>query len=268
MSLKSSAFRNSVHRREHHERSQPAARAKLGLLEKHKDYKLRAVNYHAKQDRLKALASRAANRNPDEFYSKMLTTTTVKGRHAKGGEAGAGLTGAQLAIFAAGDRRSVTLAKSVDDAAAAKLQSSLHLIGGPPQNTHTVFVDDSAAVNAFDPAAYFETDPSLVGRAFNRPRLPPVGGVGAAAGAAAPAPALLGLDKKLRKGVKKARDRAYAELGARLDRSDKLGVVATRMELAANLRKKGRRLKVKAGSGSEDEEDAPPVYKWKSVRAK
>jgi hypothetical protein len=53
------------------ERSQPARRAKLGLLEKHKDYVKRARNWHAKEDRLKALAAKAEMRNPDEFYFKM-----------------------------------------------------------------------------------------------------------------------------------------------------------------------------------------------------
>lgn len=71
-----SRWKNAAPRREHRERSQPAARAKLGLLEKHKDYKQRAVAYHRKQDRLQALKLRAAFRNPDEFSFRMLKTQT------------------------------------------------------------------------------------------------------------------------------------------------------------------------------------------------
>lgn len=69
-----SSLRNSVHRREHRERSQPNARQKLGLLEKHKDYVLRAKDYHSKQDRLKALREKAYFRNEDEFYFGMINS--------------------------------------------------------------------------------------------------------------------------------------------------------------------------------------------------
>ena len=45
-------------RKVHKERSQPAKRAKLGLLEKHKDYVQRARNFHAKEKRILALQVR------------------------------------------------------------------------------------------------------------------------------------------------------------------------------------------------------------------
>lgn len=66
------ALRNVVHRRNHKERSQPAHRGKLGLLEKHKDYVQRARDHHSKQDRLKRLQQKAALRNPDEFNFGMI----------------------------------------------------------------------------------------------------------------------------------------------------------------------------------------------------
>ncbi len=69
MSAKS--LRKVVHRRINKERAQPAHRTKLGLLEKHKDYKQRAMNYHRKEDRLQALQEKAALKNPDEFYFAM-----------------------------------------------------------------------------------------------------------------------------------------------------------------------------------------------------
>ena len=64
-------LKNSLHRRNHKERSQLAHRQRLGILEKHKDYVLRARDYHSKQDRLKRLAQKAAERNKDEFYYGM-----------------------------------------------------------------------------------------------------------------------------------------------------------------------------------------------------
>ncbi|CCF51217.1 hypothetical protein NDA11_003706 [Ustilago hordei] len=76
-----SSLRNAVHRRNHKERSQPVGRAKLGLLEKHKDYVLRAKDHHKKRDMLKRLAEKAAMRNKDEFYFGMINSSTRKGVH-------------------------------------------------------------------------------------------------------------------------------------------------------------------------------------------
>ncbi len=51
-----------------------------------------------------------------------------------------------------------------------RLKSTLHLIGVGGGSTHTVFVDDAAAVDAFDAAAHFDTHEDVLGRASNRPR--------------------------------------------------------------------------------------------------
>ncbi|KAK1861319.1 hypothetical protein I4F81_003903 [Pyropia yezoensis] len=75
-----SSWRKAAPRREHKERSQPAARArKWSLLEKKKDYTLRARDYHSKQARLAVLRDKAAARNPDEFYHRMARTVTDGG---------------------------------------------------------------------------------------------------------------------------------------------------------------------------------------------
>ncbi|KAI0034161.1 small-subunit processome [Vararia minispora EC-137] len=74
-------LRNSLHRRNHKERSQLAHRERLGILEKHKDYVLRARDYHSKRDRLKRLAQKAADRNKDEFYFGMNRQRTERGVH-------------------------------------------------------------------------------------------------------------------------------------------------------------------------------------------
>lgn len=66
-----SSLRNSLHRRNHKERSQLSHRQRFGILEKHKDYVLRARDYHSKQDRIKRLRQKTAERNKDEFYFGM-----------------------------------------------------------------------------------------------------------------------------------------------------------------------------------------------------
>ncbi|KAL2161396.1 hypothetical protein VTH06DRAFT_7957 [Thermothelomyces fergusii] len=68
-----SSLRNSIHRRAHRERAQPLERARLGLLEKKKDYQKRARDYSKKQQVLKSLRQKAAERNEDEFYFGMLS---------------------------------------------------------------------------------------------------------------------------------------------------------------------------------------------------
>ncbi|PNS17351.1 hypothetical protein CAC42_7034 [Sphaceloma murrayae] len=74
-----SSMRNAVQRRNHKERAQPLERKKWGLLEKHKDYSLRAKDHNVKKARLKALRQKAADRNPDEFAFGMMSSATKKG---------------------------------------------------------------------------------------------------------------------------------------------------------------------------------------------
>ncbi|KAL7421977.1 hypothetical protein Q5752_003749 [Cryptotrichosporon argae] len=74
-----SSLKNAMSRRNHRERAQPLHRQRLGLLEKHGDYVLRARDYKSKQDRLRRLREKAAFRNKDEFYFGM-----VRG-HTEGG---------------------------------------------------------------------------------------------------------------------------------------------------------------------------------------
>ncbi|XP_010524510.1 PREDICTED: U3 small nucleolar RNA-associated protein 11-like [Tarenaya hassleriana] len=68
-------------RRIHRERAQPQERKKYGLLEKHKDYKIRANAYHKKQEALQRLREKAAFKNPDEFNFKMIRSKMVDGVH-------------------------------------------------------------------------------------------------------------------------------------------------------------------------------------------
>ncbi|KAL7620462.1 hypothetical protein AAE478_009457 [Parahypoxylon ruwenzoriense] len=68
-----SSMRNAVQRRVHRERAQPQERQRLGLLEKHKDYSLRAKDFNKKKAQLRSLRQKAADRNEDEFYFGMMS---------------------------------------------------------------------------------------------------------------------------------------------------------------------------------------------------
>ncbi|EDU47605.1 U3 snoRNP-associated protein Utp11 [Pyrenophora tritici-repentis] len=73
-----SSMRNAVQRRNHKERAQPIEREKWGLLEKRKDYKLRAADHRQKKAKLKILSEKARDRNPDEFSFKMMSSQVDK----------------------------------------------------------------------------------------------------------------------------------------------------------------------------------------------
>lgn len=67
----SSTFKNRIPKRKYRERVQPGNREKLGFLQKKKDYKIRAKNYHQKEDMLHKMKHKARMKNEDEFYFKM-----------------------------------------------------------------------------------------------------------------------------------------------------------------------------------------------------
>jgi U3 small nucleolar RNA-associated protein 11 len=83
-----SSLRNAVSRRPHKERAQPASREKWGLLEKHKDYSLRAQDYNTKKKKLSQLSQKARERNPDEFAFGMIRSGKAGlGKHKSGSSA-------------------------------------------------------------------------------------------------------------------------------------------------------------------------------------
>eukprot|EP01069_Polyplicarium_translucidae_P003619 Polyplicarium_translucidae@DN2365_c0_g1_i1.p1 len=72
------ALRHVVQRRVHLERRQPQRRQHLGLLEKHKDYALRAKDYKAKEEAIRKLEEAARLKNPDEFNFKMINAESLR----------------------------------------------------------------------------------------------------------------------------------------------------------------------------------------------
>ena len=124
-----SALRNAVKRKTHKERSQPGERRKFGLLEKKKDYVLRARDFHKKEDAIKVLKTKAAYKNPDEFYFGMQRSRTRDGVHVGRADESNKYTAEELALMKTQDVKYVGLKASVEAKKAEKLRANLHLIG-------------------------------------------------------------------------------------------------------------------------------------------
>uniref|UniRef100_A0A7S2KRK9 U3 small nucleolar RNA-associated protein 11 n=1 Tax=Skeletonema marinoi TaxID=267567 RepID=A0A7S2KRK9_9STRA len=140
-----SSLRNAVKRITHKERSQPQSRSHLGLLEKKGDYRQRSRDYHRKQDRLKSMRDKIANKNPDEFYFGMHSSRVdnyglrkggSSGRHVKTDEARQkeleekGLGADAVRIMKDQDLAYVRMQRVMDGKKVERLQSSLHYLEG------------------------------------------------------------------------------------------------------------------------------------------
>ncbi|KAF9964581.1 UTP11-like, U3 small nucleolar ribonucleoprotein [Mortierella alpina] len=274
-----SSLRNAVHRRNHKERSQPLARQKYGLLEKKKDYIARARDYHSKQDRLKAMREKAAFRNPDEFYFKMINTRTKEGVHLV--ERNEKFSHDFLKLLNTQDLNYVTQQRDIGKKRIERMQQGLVLLdddvhdefgdegedpdlhGEPgssssslqaaqkPKN-HIVFVDTEEEVKTFDPVKHFDTAPELVHRKFNRPRKSQL--TKDIAGSH--------LEKAEIKAATKERERALTELASRMEREETMSKLEQEMTLRKNLMLKGRKRKIGV------DKDGLAKYKWKADRKK
>ncbi|KXZ49284.1 hypothetical protein GPECTOR_22g878 [Gonium pectorale] len=272
------ALANAIKRKTHKERSQPAARQKYGLLEKHKDYVERARNFHKKEKTLKALRRKAEERNPDEFYFAMEKAKTKDGVHDGRLTQANKYSQEELRLMKTQDVKYLTMKAAGDAKKAARLRESLHFIGataatagggaaaGAASGTagsgaaprHTVFVDSKADAKAFDPAAYFDTPAGLLDRTFNRPRAAQLAVRGAVLGTAS-------------KGVEKRKYAAYKELEQRSERREKVAAVAARLAYQKEVMGKGRKRKLRPGeikAAGLDPEAVGKVFVWKRERKK
>ena len=232
-----SNYRKAVRRRAHPERAQPSSRQHMGLLEKHSDYVLRARNYHSKQDRLNSLREAARLRNPDEFYHRMERDGEgVKdGRHVIERK-GVKRSAAQLKRMKEQDFNYAVMQQQHEQHRIERISHSLQGLGdslpsppprsgptaagddeegdeddndddegeesSPPnssQRRHVIFTD-ATPPSSFSPAAHFQTEASLVGRAYNRPTLAQL--------SAGPLTVNVGTEVSIA-GVEKERQRTY-----------------------------------------------------------
>ncbi|XP_028761368.1 probable U3 small nucleolar RNA-associated protein 11 isoform X2 [Neltuma alba] len=134
-----SSFKNAIPRRAHKERAQPSSRKKFGLLEKHKDYVVRAKAFHKKEEAIRKLKEKAAFRNPNEFYFKMIRSKVVDGVHRPESEANK-YTHEELMLMKTQDIGYV-LQKVQSERKVEKLTASLHFVDHQPSG-HIYFAED------------------------------------------------------------------------------------------------------------------------------
>jgi U3 small nucleolar RNA-associated protein 11 len=254
-----SSLRNAVKRREHKERGQLQERKKLGLLEKHKDYVLRAKDYNKKQKRLRAMQVKASFRNPDEFYFRMNSSQTKEGIHISENNHGEKLSNEYLKNLKNQDLAYLQMKYQMDCQKIDKLKKGLHFIQANiiKKNQHQIFVDTQKEIDEFNPVEHFDTVPELIERSYNRLRKESL----------QKNPLLLVKKeentKKSLKRLGKEQDAKYRELNDRIQRANKLKRMAAHLELDRKLQAKGKKRKIKEASNGQ-----PAVYKWKQQRQK
>ncbi|KAG8009893.1 putative U3 small nucleolar RNA-associated protein 11 [Nibea albiflora] len=251
-----SSFRKALKSRQknHHERSQPGFRKHLGLLEKKKDYKLRADDYHKKQNTLAALRKKALDKNPDEFYFKMINSQLQDGVHApKKGTEEVEVTEEQKKVMRTQDIKYVEMKRVAEAKKIERMKGELHLLDADSKqkNSHTFFVDSKKEVQSFDLASHLKTAPELVDRVYNRPTLETLE-TKSIQGAVRP---------HSMKKMAKQRKHQYKLLSQRIDREKKLFVISQKIQTRKDLQDKGKKVKVK-----KETPNAAAIYKFEAKR--
>ncbi|KAG1925125.1 putative U3 small nucleolar RNA-associated protein [Pimephales promelas] len=169
-----SSFRKAskTKQRDHKERSQLGFRKHLGLLEKKKDYKLRADDYHRKQKTILALRKKAMDKNPDEFNFKMIHNQLQDGVHVIKPEETV-MTDEQKKMMRTQDIRYVEMKRVSEMKKIERMKSELHFldVNEEKKNKHVFYVDSKKEVKDFDLATRLNTVPALVDRVYNRPTI-------------------------------------------------------------------------------------------------
>jgi len=271
----SSSLRNAVKRKTHKERAQPSGRKRLGLLEKHKDYVLRARDFASKSRRLTALRRKAELRNRDEFYFGMVHARTERGvQHRERTNEASNVSGDVLALYRTQSAAYMDAAAAHERHRVERLRGQLHFLGGATAEgsgadanadadpgadlrsrpRHIVFVDSDAEADAFDAAEYFDTAPELVDATpYNRPTRAQL----------AERELVSSRDPhRGRKGPSLRRvGKGYEELARAEARVAGLENARKHLQLKRDLQGKGKRRKL-----SDAEGDKPAVYVWRTER--
>lgn len=244
---------SKVNQKTHRERHQPEGRQKYGLLEKKKDYKVRARHHQERERVLKLLKKRAENRNPDEFYFHMTRSKVKDGRHTEIREEDEH-TEDQIKLMQTRDLKYINMRATMERKKVDRLQSELHFLdqANKTKNNHIFFDNNDQCVT--DLAEKLDTHPDLVNRKTNRLRLSDLSKI-----------KLPDLDEDTIKQMASEKRKSYRELERRKDREKELSIVQRKLEIKTHLfsSKQEPPKKIKPAT-----KDAAPIYKWKYERKK
>uniref|UniRef100_A0A7N0TNL2 U3 small nucleolar RNA-associated protein 11 n=1 Tax=Kalanchoe fedtschenkoi TaxID=63787 RepID=A0A7N0TNL2_KALFE len=226
-----SSLRNAISRRAHKERAQPESRKKFGLLEKHKDYVVRAKAFHKKEETLRKLREKAEFRNPDEFYFKMIKTKVRDGVHQLESQANK-YTQEELMLMKTQDIGYILQKLQSEKKKMEKLTATLHSLDNLSSTKHSYYAEDREEAKEIKQRA-------LEAEKLSAPNnIPP--------------------------HIQRKTASSYKELEARKSRVQELEKIYMDMTLQKELQKKGQKRKLR-----EDEIVSPttkPVYKWRKER--
>lgn len=244
---------HDVQKKQHRERSQVTSRARLGFLEKHKDYVKRAQDYHKKQNTLKILRDRAKERNPDEFYYGMNTRKVdSKGLliESRNGDEDESLTMDQVKLLKTQDSNYVRTLRQQELQTLDKKSKQLMF---QSNGKHTVFVESQEERDNFSPEEFFNTTTEMLNRRENRLTKDQLTQnlTGASVGAANTIMPKESLDKKKIKKFKIVKQH--------IERENKLKEVQRRMDMQREVMKSGSKKKVVDSKGNVS-------FKWKKQR--
>lgn len=246
---------SKTNQRTHRERHQPEARAGLGLLEKKKDYKLRAQDKAEKEETLKILRKRALNKNPDEFYHHMVNSKLQGDEHHEK-DKDEDLTPEQMKLMETQDKKYISMKRTIESNKVKRLQAHLHMtdVAERTKNQHIFFVENEKEAKSFDLAKRLNTHPALVNRKTNRMRLEDLEKIN------------LDIDDETIKRLNSEREKSYKELSKRIDRERELAKVQRKMELKGVTKSQKRTLKSK--DLLQVSKSSHPIFKFKYERKK
>lgn len=238
---------HNVQKKQHRERSQLSSRAKLGFLEKHKDYVKRAQDYHRKENTLKVLRGRAKDRNPDEYYHAMTSRKTDQDGllHQSRGD-DESLTTDQVKLLKTQDSNYV---RTMRQRELKQLERQKKDLAFHSSGRHTVFVDDKAELDEFDPVKYFNTTPEMLQRRENRLTKDQLVQEEFADSS----------DMMPKESLDKKKLKKYKLMKGHLDREAKLKEVNHRMDMQREVMKKGSKKKTVDAKGN-------VAFKWRKQR--